>query len=164
MNFSHFRVFIFILVSFMGFSAIAQEQRNYLLGEERKLEIIVYILGEVKNPGEYRVNDNTDLAELIARAGGTTDFSNLKHVTITRSFYTKNGNSSSASFQKKVIKADVQAYLKGSENKPLPRLAPGDIVHVSKNKWYAWKNAATVVRDLAVVASAYFLYLRATND
>ncbi|MBD3377002.1 hypothetical protein GF406_18385 [candidate division KSB1 bacterium] len=164
MNLIHFRLSILVLISVICLPVLAQEQSKYLLGEERKLEIIVYILGEVKNPGEYRVYDNTDLAELIARAGGTTDFSNLKDVTITRSYYLKNNNSSSTAFQKQVIKADVQAYLKSTGNKPLPRLAPGDIVHVSKNKWHAWKSAATVVRDLAVVASAYFLYLRATND
>jgi len=35
---------------------------------------------------------------------------------------------------------------------------------VSRNSWFGYKRLSTVVRDVAVVASAYFLYLRVAQD
>jgi hypothetical protein len=52
---------------------------------------------------------------------------------------------------------------KRSDGQP-PRLVPGDVVVVSRNSWFGYKRFATVLRDVAVVASAYFLYLRVVED
>ena len=73
----------FLLFLFSG-NAFGQELEDYLLGEEQQLQIVVYILGAIDKPGEYRVSDNTDVVELIAKASGTTDFSNRSKVSITR--------------------------------------------------------------------------------
>jgi hypothetical protein len=147
--------------------AYAQEKDSYILGEERKLEIIVYILGEVIKPGEYRVYDNTNIAELLAKAGGATEFANLGSVKITRvisGLQQFKGNSPSPeAFRKKIIKVDIGKYFSNVNAGPLPELEPGDIVYVPSNKWHAWRSAASVMRDLAVIASAYFLYLRANK-
>lgn len=44
------------------------------------------ILGEVNKPGNYLIEkENTTLIELIGKAEGTTDFSNLKKVQVVRS-------------------------------------------------------------------------------
>ena len=147
--------------------AYSQEKDSYILGEERKLEIIVYVLGEVVRPGEYRVNDNTNIAELLAKAGGPTEFANLNFVKITRvesSLLQFRGSSPSPeAFRKKIIQVNVGKYFDNVDAGPLPVLEPGDIVYIPKNKWHAWRSAASVMRDLAVVASAYFLYLRSTK-
>ncbi len=50
----------------------AQEKERYLLGDEQKLEMIVHVFGEVARPGEYRVADDTNVLELISKAGGPT--------------------------------------------------------------------------------------------
>ena len=65
-------------------SLFAQDQGKYIYGDEQRLQIVVHVLGEVKRPGEYIVPDNTDIVEIISKAGGTTEFSNLGSVFITR--------------------------------------------------------------------------------
>ena len=45
-----------------------------------------------------------------------------------------------------------------------PVLQPGDVVFVPKNSWHKWKDVSAVIRDVSVVASAYFLYVRATRN
>ena len=46
----------------------------------------------------------------------------------------------------------------------IPTLQPGDVVVVPRNGFSKWKSVAGILRDLSVVASAYFLYLRTTKD
>jgi protein involved in polysaccharide export with SLBB domain len=141
----------------------AQESQRYLLGEEPKLQIVVYVLGEVSKPGEYLVADNTDVVKLIAKAGGTTDFSNISQVTITRTNRSYAPDSPTPRVEKSLIKFDMNKYLSNPNSEPPPVLQPGDVVYVKRNTWHKWRSAFTVIRDLSVVASAYFLYLRSKN-
>lgn len=142
-------------------------QDQYLLGEEQQLEIVVYVMGEVSKPGEYRVSDNTNLVELLSKAGGETDFSNLGSVLITRpktpSALRTTGNEPPQNVEKEIINFNVSDYLKKKNGPPPSMLQPGDVVYVSRNKWHKWRTVAAVMRDLAIVASTYFLYLRATD-
>lgn len=166
------RMLATVILSLFGIvDASSQEKENYVLGESGRLEMIVHIIGEVKKPGEYRVVDGTNLMELISKAEGPTEFSNLKGVTITRSNPTqmangKNGSSRTNGYSrrrgKRIIKYNVNDYLKRGMGEP-PPLRPGDIVLIPRNSWRKWRNAFTIVRDLSVVASVYFLYLRATR-
>ncbi len=70
---------LFLVVLF-SVTVFGQDQEKYLIGTEKKLEMIVHIMGEVGKPGEYRVEDNTNLVELISKAGGPTQFSSLSGV------------------------------------------------------------------------------------
>jgi len=53
--------------------------------------ISVYIFGEVKNPGEYKFNEQPTLIKLIAAAGGPTHNANLSKIEIIKSDKTKIG-------------------------------------------------------------------------
>src|SRR5262245_62577333 len=64
--------------------AFAQERSGYLPGEHQGLEMMVHIIGEVQKPGEYRVPDQTDLLQLLSKAGGPTQFSRLSAVSVRR--------------------------------------------------------------------------------
>lgn len=156
---------IVVLLTLIG-AVTGQEKENFLFGEE-KLQVIVYVIGEVENPGRYSIPDKTDLAELLAIAGGPTRFTNLSSVTITRHetpfFVAASENGSAYSSKKQIIKFNVKDYLKKQDGPPAPKVKPGDIISVSSNKWHTWRSVAIVLRDLSVVASAYFLYLRATK-
>lgn len=163
-----------ILRSFIGFvfygllaSGAIFAQDQYLLGEEQQLQIVVYVMGEVAKPGEYRVSDNTNLVELLSKAGGETDFSNLGAVLITRpktpAALRTPGNEAPQIIEKEIIKYNVGDYLKKKTGPPPPVLKPGDVIYVSRNKWHKWRTIAAVMRDVAIVASTYFLYLRATK-
>ncbi len=141
-----------------------QETQKYLLGEEEQLQIVVYVLGEVSRPGEYRVSDNTNVVELISKAGGTTEFSNLGDVTIRRELVMYDENSPRKIVSKDVLRFNVQEYLKDKNSPEPPLLKPGDVVYVRKNSWSKWRTVATVVRDISVVASAIFLYFRTFDN
>lgn len=141
--------------------------KGYLLPQEQGLEMMVHILGEVQKPGEYRVPDNTDLLELLAKAGGPTEYANLSWVKIRRVMpvelsATRNVTRLSPSVS--VMDVNLESAWKKKNNGAVPRLVPGDVVVVSRNSWFGYKRMATVLRDVAVVASAYFLYLRVVED
>ena len=49
----------------------------------------VYVLGQVKNPGQFIMNPTVDVIQALALAGGTTTFAELNEIKILR----RNGNS-----------------------------------------------------------------------
>ena len=63
-----------------------------------------------------------------------------------------------------VVDVNLEDAWKKKKNVAPPRLVPGDVVVVSRNSWFGYKRMATIFRDVAVVASAYFLYLRVVQD
>ena len=69
--------FYFLIIISTGFSQqnFLQQKDQYQIGLER-LMITVHIFGEVRQPGEFLVPDNTNILELISKAGGPTEFSN----------------------------------------------------------------------------------------
>src|SRR5574341_90421 len=160
--------FLTIAIGFGVTSAsLAQERGDYSQGEDNRLEIVVHIIGEVKKPGKYRVRDDTNLIELLSEAGGPTEFSNLSTVTITHVKSDSSANGQEVTNRHKaarVIRDNINEYLKEENALSAPILEPGDVVLVPKNKWSSWRSISTIARDISVVASAYFLYLRATRD
>lgn len=142
--------------------AWAQEDNRYLLGPDRQLEMIVHIIGEVKSPGEYRVRDNTTALDLLSKAGGPTEFANLGAILLRHTQPASPHPAAAAG--PAVLKINLGKYLKDASATPPPVLQPGDVVSVPGNGWRKWRNGFSVVRDLAVVASAYFLYVRSTKD
>ena len=126
------------------------------MGEEQNCKLWFYVLGEVAKPGEYVVSDNTDVVKLIAKAGGTTEFSNIGKVTITRMKSAYDDNSPFAK-HKEIINFSVKDPVQSGSQAP-PILQPGDVIFVKRNAWSKWRSAFTVVRDLSVVASALYTW------
>jgi protein involved in polysaccharide export with SLBB domain len=154
--------------TFMVVNASGQDRAKYLVGADGQLEMIVHIIGEIRQPGEYRVPDTTTLMELISKAQGPTEYSNLGGVTITRIEHELQGNGHNdvGRLKKgnKVIKYDVNDYLKKGSEVPPPVLKPGDVILVPRNNWHRWRNTFTILRDLSVIASLYWLVERATRN
>ena len=167
--------FLFLIIFFAG-TTYGQDKEKYLFGTEQKLEMIVHVFGEVRQPGEFRVEDKTNVLELISKAGGPTQFSNLAGIKITRlglidsASNGSNGKSdrsagSSYKFGKRIIKINVDDYLNDDNYRDrMLTLQPGDVVFVPRNKWFRWRNIVSVARDLSVIVSVYFIYLRATKE
>jgi len=168
MRFSSLVRFSFSLLLLICSNLYAQEDDRYFIGDEEKLQIIVHVLGEVKRPGEYRVPDNTNLIEIISKSGGANEYSNMSNIIITRNRSFTSAQDSllpvSNKSQKIILYFDLDEYLTNVDSDPPPLLEPGDIIYVPKNKWSTWTTVSAVVRDMAVVASAYFLYLRLENN
>jgi SLBB domain-containing protein len=145
--------------------ALAQERTGYVLGDRQGLEMMVHIIGEVQKPGEYRVRDQTDLLELVSKAGGPTQFSRLGAVVIRRTAPRSTASmAESMAPRTEILRVDLDRIMRDRNANPPPLLLPGDVVLVPKNTWHRWKDFASVARDVSVVASAYFLYLRAIKN
>lgn len=161
-------VFFSLLCLFSFSNLYAQEKERYIVGETGELEMIVHIIGEVQQPGEYRVIDSTNLIELISKAAGPTEFSNLGAVTITRVEYEgpADGFQDNGRTRKinKIIKYNVNDYLKKTTGNPPPVLKPGDVVLVPRNNWHRWRNTFTILRDISVIASIVWLIDRAASN
>jgi hypothetical protein len=154
-----------------------QRGSDYMLGAEQRLQVVVYVIGEVQRPGEYSVPDNTNVLELLSKAGGGTILADMSGVTITHQVEqpemalaghpgaatATDGNAGGRSGESRVIKINVDDFLRNGSAQPLAALRPGDVVKVPKNSVNTWRNVSAVLRDLALVASTYFLYLRVTN-
>lgn len=147
--------------------AVSAQSTGYLLPQEQGLEMIVHIMGEVQKPGEYRVPDRTDVLELLSKAGGPTEYSSLSSITVRRVMPVEGSGPRSTARREprvSVLKVNLRKAWSVENGVAPPRLLPGDVVVVSRNSWFGYKRMATVVRDIAVVASTYLLYLRVVKD
>jgi len=52
--------------------------------------MLIYVIGEVNNPGQFAMNTNINVLQALAMAGGFSDFANRKKIKIFRQ--TKNKN------------------------------------------------------------------------
>lgn len=158
--------FFVCFVSLVWFSAegYTQDRENYILGEEETLEMIVHIWGEVQDPGEYRVTDDTNVLELISKAGGTTRYSKLSDVRITRTNPNFISNGVNGERVSRLQDINLDDYLKNKNDQTIPELKPGDVVYVPRNSLSTWQNITGFARDLSVVASVVFLAVRALNE
>jgi polysaccharide export outer membrane protein len=80
----------------------------------------VYISGEVKTPGMYRLRSETSLLQLIPMAGGFTDWANKKKILIIRN---ENG-------KEKRITVNYKKIVEGKEPISNSILKPGDTIIV----------------------------------
>jgi polysaccharide export outer membrane protein len=132
---------------------------SYLVGDANRLEMVVYVLGEVVRPGEYRVTDDTDVLELISKAGGPTEFASLANVSLRR-----RDPAGAEPDAERILHVNVSEFLSQADAPPLPGLNPGDVVMVPRNGKAKWRYVFTMVRDLSVVVSMYLLYLNIIHD
>lgn len=169
-------IFHFISSSTVCFSqqeVIKKDQ--YQIGPDERLLITVHIWGEVRNPGGYLVPDDTDMLELISKAGGPTEFSNLSNVKISRGLIeianikqvsgekgrTSSGKKIFHKNKKKVLKVNLKKLLdKENYHETLPILQPGDVIRVGRNAWYTWQTVIRVISQLAIVAQVWYWYNR----
>lgn len=169
----------FHLIIFLSTCFAQQEFTNkdqYRIGPDERLLITVHIWGEVRQPGEYLVPDDTNILELISKAGGPTEYSNLRNVKITRGLtkfvsikQTARENTDINSNQmlqakehnKQVIKLDLKKLL-DKEKYPttVKTLQPGDVVRVGRNTWFTWQTIIRVVSQIAIVVQAWYWYSR----
>lgn len=161
--YSPFSVGFALLGAVLASAVPASAQRivddAYLLGEEQRLEIVVSVIGAVQHPGEYRVPDDTDVLELIAKAGGPNEFANLAGVSLRR----REGAGLQGGTEM-IIPVNISAFLSREDAPVPPVLAPGDVVSVPRNRTAKWKTAFAMLRDVSVVVTTYILYLRYEQD
>ncbi|CCU80870.1 putative capsular polysaccharide transport protein [Halanaerobium saccharolyticum subsp. saccharolyticum DSM 6643] len=87
----------------------------------------VTILGEIARPGSYEWNDNMRLANLIARAGNTSDRANLESIRLV------NAN-------KEIREINMEDFFEDSDLTANPKLKPGDLVMVGEKNSVDWSR------------------------
>lgn len=162
---------IILLIATVGFTQIQTRDRDqFIIGDTEKLLITVHVWGEVKNPGQFRVQDDVNLLELISLAGGPTEFSNLKKIKLSRGEYFNQSDSNlfaeKANMKKllaigeKIQIINLLDYIDKKKSDPLPILGPGDVVYIPKNLWYKIQTAVRIVSQMAIVAQVWYWYSR----
>ncbi len=157
---------IVVLVSSLVFSQDTRQQDSkYQIGTDERLLITVHVFGEVQNPGEYLVPDNTNVLELISKAGGPTEYSNLKNVKITRGLSgtsnLKSSNEKTTSYRKQVIKVNLKKILNDvNATANLPTLQPDDVIRVGRNSLFTWQRVIRTLSELAIIAQLWYWYNR----
>ncbi len=110
-----------------------------------QLMINTYIWGQVRNPGLYKIPDNTDLLTLISSAGGPTENAKLSKIKIIRP--TTQGE--------KIIYVNLQEYMKTGDMKLIPIMQPGDTIFVAGTAFYAVERVASFLGNLIIFFSVY---------
>jgi hypothetical protein len=112
-------------------------------GLEEELKIKVRVWGEVTVPGLYIVGDGADLLEVISLAGGPTQDADLGDVRIVRAL---NG-------EPKVMKVDVEEYLRRGSREAVIPLEPGDTISVPSQTWPKIFRWTGVISTLTLIAN-----------
>ena len=100
--------------------------------------IRVNIFGEVNKPGYYYVTGTDKLADLIAKAGGTTQDANINNITITR-----NG---------KELDVDGEKIMQSGDKLEDIGLQSGDQIYVAR-KWFSGSTQAILIASLSVLTA-----------
>jgi polysaccharide export outer membrane protein len=85
----------------------------------------VYISGEVKTPGVYRLRSETNILQIIPMAGGFTELANKKKILVVRK---ENG-------QEKRFTVNYRKAVKGDDPSSNVILKPGDTIVVEASGW-----------------------------
>lgn len=158
---------IFLTIFLIGTAQLSFSQQEvidkdqYQIGADERLLITVHIFGEVKQTGEFLVPDDTNVLELISKAGGPTEYSNLNNIKITRGL-TSPFDQSDSLIEKRVLKVNLKKILNKENFKDdLPILQPGDVIRVGRNTWFTWQTIIRVASQLAIIAQVWYWYDRA---
>ena len=119
-----------------------------------KKSSVVYIYGEIANPGEYQYENNTNILAAVIKAGGPTEKADLRRVRIV----------GSDSLQTQVAQINLQKYHDGPQPPPLV-LHGGDTIYIPKRQSLIGSVGGLLVETarLAVIAVVPILALNATQ-
>jgi protein involved in polysaccharide export with SLBB domain len=107
--------------------------------------INTYIWGQVRNPGLYKIPDNTDLLTLLSSAGGPTENAKLSRIKIVRP--TLEGE--------RIIYVDLMNYMKTGDMSLITVMKPGDTVFVAGTAFYAIERMSSFLGNLVIFFSIY---------
>ena len=111
---------------------------------------VVYVYGEVRDPGIYPLSDGADVVEALLMAGGTTEQADDSDVKVI-----------SRSSHVRPLQIDVPKLMNQGSMDSVPKLRPGDTVVVGRRSefWSGfWDRSREVTLIVSAVASLYFSY------
>jgi hypothetical protein len=142
MNLKYLCFLLAFLIAILGYS------QSMEIGRNDNLIITVNILGQVKNPGEFKVEYGTNVIQAISKAGGFGDYANMKNIKIVR---IKDG-------KKIIIEVNVKKFFdKNNVKVDIPILENGDVVMIGKNVKRVWASFVTFVSQIAIIINVIYL-------
>ena len=142
MNLKYLCFLLAFLIAILGYS------QSMEIGRNDNLIITVNILGQVKNPGEFKVEYGTNVIQAISKAGGFGDYANTKNIKIVR---IKDG-------KKIIIEVNVKKFFdKNNVKVDIPILENGDVVMIGKNVKRVWASFVTFVSQIAIIINVIYL-------
>ncbi len=128
--------------------AILGYSQSMEIGRNDNLIITVNILGQVKNPGEFKIEYGTNVIQAISKAGGFGDYANMKNIKIVR---IKDG-------KKIIIEVNVKKFFdKNNVKVDIPILENGDVIMIGKNVKRVWASFVTFVSQIAIIINVIYL-------
>jgi polysaccharide export outer membrane protein len=125
------------------------------LGANVERKNIIYVLGAVLKPGPIQFEENTDIAEVLAMAGGSRDDADLKHVRVI----TKDGNYGQS------YEYNLQKYTEsGSPARYVLRKEDTFIVPAKKAAFLGLRLDIQTLATLAGTATAVALLVNSLNQ
>jgi len=126
------------------------QKESYSMNANQQLLIEVHVWGEVNRPGVYQVPDGSTVLDVISAAGGPTEFAALSRVRLSHT----------PEHRPRIEPVNLDRYL-NNEKAALPQLVkPGDAVLVPRNTRFFWKDAVSLIADIAVIVNVYYLISR----
>jgi hypothetical protein len=142
MNLKYLCFLLAFLIAILGYS------QSMEIGRNDNLIITVNILGQVKNPGEFKVEYGTNVIQAISKAGGFGDYANMKNIKIVR---IKDG-------KKIIIEVNVKKFFdKNNVKVDIPILENGDVIMIGKNVKRVWASFVTFVSQIAIIINVIYL-------
>ncbi len=123
---------------------IPEKDKNWL---DRSKETTVRVLGAVRNPGRYVFDDNMTILDLLAEAGGPTEFAYLEKISVV--------NLSCCQNQARTF--DLIEFSKTAEYRDLPVIRTGDTVYIPHRRDSFMEKARNSLDDVLRIATAIAL-------
>jgi protein involved in polysaccharide export with SLBB domain len=114
----------------------------------------VQIVGEVRAPAIYALEDVNDLVGVMLLAGGPTEQANLGRVRLVRS---------DATGATKATEFDVEKYLEDGVTAQNPNCEPGDTVYVPRRRGALSRSLRVIPLVLGSIASGLGIYYSVTR-
>ena len=149
----------------------ATPRDRYILTEEQKLEIMVHVWGEIRNPGQYLVPDGTNVLELISLAGGPNEYSSLTNIVLSREYNPsefrtmdfkaiRKQKNIRVGRNKLIIRMNLQRHLEEIDQEHVYVLRPGDVISVKRNNWYKFQSLLRILTQISIIAQAVYYFSR----
>ncbi len=124
------------------------------LAQRAEKKNLIYVVGAVNNPGPIQFEENTDVLEALALAGGPTENADLKKVKVV----TKDG------YYGQSLQVNLKKYSEtGTPARYIMRREDTFIVP-AKGHGFLGVNLGTVATFVGVVASAIFIYDQVSSN
>jgi protein involved in polysaccharide export with SLBB domain len=123
---------------------IPEKSKNWL---DTPKETTVRVLGAVNNPGRYNFDDNMTVLDLLAEAGGTSEFAYLEKISIV--------NLSCCQNQARIF--DLIEFSKTANFRQLPVIRAGDTVYVPHEKESFAQKARNSLDDVFKIVTTIVL-------